>query len=152
MRWISFLTLVTTTALGAASQAWADSPNHYVGVGIRTGFNDSTSAVIDSKLKLTDLSATNEVSASIRPALLIGNDTEFRLPLSFETEVGQGVSPFIGGGIAYNVDGQSAVDPMATLGIDINLSRDIILNLEGNFIFQASDTDTELMASINYAF
>lgn len=152
MRWISCLIATTTMVLGASSRAWADLPNHYVGVGIRAGFNDSTAAVIDSKVKLVDLSEVNEVSASIRPALLLGDEAELRFPLSIETEFGEGFFPFLGGGIAYNVDGTSDVDPMITAGIDINVANNIILNLEGNFIFQSSDTDTEFMASINYAF
>ncbi|NMF85796.1 hypothetical protein [Nodosilinea sp. P-1105] len=64
----------------------------------------------------------------------------------------QRIYPYAGGGIAYNADGSSRVDPMITGGIDIGVARNLVLDLNLNMLFQPGGTDTEFTASINYAF
>ena len=113
----------STIAL-AESQPSAEVPAYYVGAGIRGGKGDATAAVIDSKIKLTDL---GDLTLSTRPALLMG---------------------------AYNMDDLGEVDPMLTGGLDMPLNRRLIVNLTINFIWQSdiSDDDTEFLATLNYGF
>ncbi|MEM9486401.1 MAG: hypothetical protein AAGA83_22215 [Cyanobacteria bacterium P01_F01_bin.116] len=122
--------------------------DNYVGLGIRTGFNDSTSLVVDSKVEVLPL---DEASVSLRPALFIGNDFEGRLPVSFDLPVDEQFLIFGGGGFAYNFD-DSDFDPMVTGGVDMAVSERLVLNVEGNLIFKSNDTDAELTASINWLF
>lgn len=122
--------------------------DNYAGLGIRTGFNDSTSLVVDSKVEVLPL---DEASVSLRPALFIGNDFEGRLPVSFDLPVDEQFLIFGGGGFAYNFD-DSDFDPMVTGGVDMAVSERLVLNVEGNLIFKSNDTDAELTASINWLF
>lgn len=145
----SLLSLLGQMEQALAQQPLGKPPAYYVGVGIRTGFNDDTAAVLDTKAKLTDL---GDLTLSTRPALLLGNDVEFRLPFSVEGTAARNVYPYGGAGIAYNVDGLSRVDPMLTGGLDIGVARQLVVGLEFNFIFRKADTDTEFAASLNYSF
>lgn len=129
--------------------AVAEPPDYYVGVGARGGLNDSFAAVIDSKALITEL---GELSVSARPGLVIGDNVELRLPLSIEGEIYEGIYPYAGGGIAYNQDGRSAVNPMVTGGVDIALARRLYFGAEANAIFRTGDTDFELIGTLNYAF
>ncbi|MEO0759308.1 MAG: hypothetical protein AAFY78_20820 [Cyanobacteria bacterium J06648_16] len=144
--------LVFGSVMSMAGAAAAQVPDYYVGVGVRAFFNDDTSVILDSKAKIVDLGSRNDYSASLRPAVYFGDETAFRVPVTFEAEATENFYPFVGGGVAYNTDGDENLDPMITAGLDVRLSDQLILNLEGNFIFQPSDTDAELAASINFEF
>lgn len=122
--------------------------DNYAGLGIRTGFNDSTALVVDSKVEVLPL---DEASVSLRPALFIGDDFEGRLPVSFDLPLDEQFLFFGGGGFAYNFD-NSDFDPMVTAGVDMALSESLVLNVEGNLIFKSNDTDAELAASVNWLF
>jgi hypothetical protein len=126
---------------------------YYVGVGFRGGKGDATAAVLDSKIKLTDL---GDLTLSTRPALMTGGyDTEWRLPVTVEGhQNANGVSWFGGGGLAYNMDDLDEIDGLLSGGLDYALNRRLIVNLTINFIWQSdiSDDDTEFMASINFGF
>jgi hypothetical protein len=131
----------------------AQATAYYIGAGFRGGKGDATAAVLDSKIKLTDL---GELTLSTRPALLTGGyDTEWRLPVTVEGhQNAHGVSWFGGGGLAYNMDDLGETDGMLSGGLDYAMNRRLIVNLTINFIWQSdiSDDDTEFMASLNYGF
>ena len=131
----------------------AQVPAYYVGAGFRGGKGDATAAVIDSKIKLTDL---GELTLSTRPALLMGGyDTEWRLPFTVEGQKNaRGFALFGGAGLAYNMDDLGDVDAMLTGGLDKALNRRLVVNLTINFIWQSaiSDDDTEFLATLNYGF
>ncbi len=147
---VIFLSILAGGAIAAPTVQAQQPPDYYVGVGIRTGLNDPTAFVIDSKAKVLDLGS--DATLSVRPAVLFESGTELRLPLSVEGAVADGFYPYAGGGIAYNADGSSRVDPMITGGIDIGVARNLVLDLNLNMLFQPGGTDTEFTASINYAF
>ncbi len=136
---------------GIANAVLADPPGYYVGAGVRTGLNDSTAFVIDSKLRLTDLDNT---SLSVRPAVLFADDVELRLPLTLEGTLDEGIYPYLGAGVAYNADGLSNLDPMVTGGVDLNVLDNFVVDLQLNVIFESgvNDTDTEFIATLNYLF
>lgn len=129
------------------------APAYYVGVGVRGGKGDAVAAVLDSKIKLTDV---GKRTLSTRPALMTGGyDTEWRLPITIEGQLNsRGLSLFGGGGLAYNMDNLDEVDGMLTGGLDMPLNRRLIVSLTINFIWQSaiSDDDTEFYASLNYGF
>jgi hypothetical protein len=142
----------STIALAETSPP-AQVPDYYVGVGFRGGKGDATAAVLDSKIKLTNL---GERTLSIRPSLMTGGyDTEWRLPLTVDGQKREhGFALFGGGGLAYNMDDLGEIDAMLTGGMDYALNRRLIVNLTLNFIWQSdiSDDDTEFMATLNYGF
>ncbi len=121
---------------------------NYVGVGIRSGLNDSAALVLDSKLELLQL---DQNTVSVRPAIYIGDDFEGRFPVSYDLILDEQLLFFGGGGFAYNFD-DSDLDPMLTAGVDMPLSERLILNVEGNLIFKSNDTDAEIAGSINWRF
>lgn len=146
MRFTSTVYLTISFLVGSAGAALADPPDYYVGAGIRAGLNDSTAAVLNSKAKVADL---GDFSLSVRPELMVGNEFEMRLPLTVEGQLDQGIYPYAGAGIAYT---GSKVDPMATVGADLGITNNLVLDVELNVIFKAGNTDTELVAALNYAF
>jgi hypothetical protein len=145
--------LLQPTIAVAEPSPSAKAPAYYVGAGIRGGKGDATAAVIDSKIKLTDL---GDLTLSTRPALLMGGyDTEWRLPVTVEGhQNARGVSWFGGGGLAYNMDDLDEIDAMLTGGLDLALNRRLVVNLTINYIWQSgiSDDDTEFLATLNYGF
>ncbi|MGB3309277.1 MAG: hypothetical protein WBG32_22105 [Nodosilinea sp.] len=146
----ALLSVVAVSAIAAPAAPAQQVPDYYVGAGIRAGFNDSTSFVLDSKAKITDLGARTSVSA--RPSLVFDNGTELRLPISVDYTLDQGLYPYAGAGVAYNADGRSAVDPMITAGLDWGITRSVVIDLNGSVLFKPGDTDTEITATVNYAF
>lgn len=136
-------------AVAAPAQA-QQVPDYYVGAGIHAGFNDSTSFVIDSKAKVTELG--RRTTLSVRPSLVFDNSTELRLPISVDYALDQALYPYAGAGVAYNADGRSAIDPMITAGLDWGITRSVVIDFNASMLFKPSDTDTEITATVNYAF
>jgi hypothetical protein len=144
------LTALTVGAVTAPSVQAQVSPDNYVGVGIRAGFNDSTAFVIDSKVKLTELA--DAATLSVRPAVLFDDSAELRLPISVDFGVSERFYPYAGAGVAYNAEGSSRIDPLITGGVDVSITRNLVLDVNLNVLFKPNNTDTELTATINYAF
>lgn len=143
-----------------------------VGGGVRAGnyTGDTTAGVVTGRIgyKLDDTFAL-----SIRPTGIFGPDTnnndnndnnddnnndyngfEFRLPLTLDIFHGGFISPFLGGGIATNVDNLGYTDGMLTGGLDINFTSWITLSLNVNYIFQTNinDTDKEALGMLYLRF
>ncbi|MGF1519760.1 MAG: hypothetical protein ACFCVB_18430 [Nodosilinea sp.] len=146
---LGVIALGVTVSVAPNTQA-QQPPDYYVGVGVRTGLNDPTAFVIDSKVKLTDLA--DAATLSVRPALLFENSTELRLPISVDFGISDGFYPYAGAGVAFNADGSSRVDPLITGGIDIGIGRNLVVDVNLNMLFKPGNADTELTATINYAF
>lgn len=142
---------IVALGISAAPNAQAQQPpDYYVGAGVRAGFNDPTSFVIDSKAKFLEI--TSDATLSARPSVLFGDDVELRLPVSLDIGLTEGFSPYAGAGIAYNADGSSRVDPLITGGIDIGVARNLVVDVNLNMLFKPGNTDTELTATVNYLF
>jgi hypothetical protein len=136
--------------LGLFTPAFAQTPpDYYVGAGVRFGFNDDTAFVVDSKAKLVDL---GDFTLSTRPSVLFGGDVELRLPVSVEAPISDGIFPYGGAGVAYNTDGNSRFDAMLTGGVDVDLGRNLVLDVGLNVVFKPGNTDTELATTLNYSF
>ena len=146
---LGMLALCVTFSAAPNAQA-QQPPDYYVGAGVRTGLNDPTAFVIDSKAKFLEISS--DVTLSARPSVLFGDDFELRLPVSLDIGLTEGFSPYAGAGVAYNADGSSRVDPLITGGIDIGVARNLVLDLNLNMLFKPGNADTEFTATINYAF
>ncbi|MEM6251364.1 MAG: hypothetical protein AAF821_00450 [Cyanobacteria bacterium P01_D01_bin.156] len=131
-----------------ASPFMDNAIDNYVGAGVRSGLNDSTALVLDSKFEVIQF---EQNSLSVRPAVLIGDQFEGRFPVSFDLPFDEQFLVFGGGGFAYNFD-ESDLDPMITAGLDMSLTERLVLNVEGNLILKSDDTDAEIAGSINWQF
>ncbi|MEA5465635.1 hypothetical protein [Leptothoe sp. PORK10 BA2] len=135
-------------ATPALAQPGDNEIGNYVGLGARSGLNDSFAVVIDSKFEIFKL---DQNTVSVRPAIYVGDDFEGRLPISYDVILDEQLLFFGGGGFAYNFE-DSDFDPMLTAGLDMPLSERLILNVEGNLILKSNDTDAEIAGSINWRF
>jgi hypothetical protein len=123
-----------------------------VGGGVRAGTytGDPTNAILTTRIgyKLDD-----NFSISLRPSNIFSDynnnnnnffsNNEFRLPLTVDLFHGAFVSPYIGGGVATNVDGLGYTDGMFTGGLDVNLTKYLTLGLNVNYIYQSNVDDTD---------
>lgn len=141
--------LIISFVSGSAGVVLAETPANYAGVGIRVGLNDEVRGVIDSKVKLTKL---GDLSLSARPALLFGSTVELRAPITIEGQLVKGFFPYTGAGISYNKDGNSSINPVITGGLDIGITRNLVVDLKLNVVFTSDNTDKEFIAALNYAF
>ncbi|MEY4353073.1 MAG: hypothetical protein RLZZ609_1314 [Cyanobacteriota bacterium] len=137
-----------------------------IGGGIRAGnyTGDTTAGVVTARVgyKLDETFAV-----SLRPTGIFGPDPnnnnddfndnggfEFRLPLTLDIFHNGFISPFVGGGIATNVDNLGYTDGMLTGGVDINLTKWISVSLNVNYIYQTNinDTDKEALGMLYLRF
>ncbi len=134
-----------------------------IGGGVRFGAGDTTNGVITGRIgyKLSDTTAV-----SVRPSWIFTNnnsnnnnnssntDGSLRLPLTVDFNRRGFVSPYIGGGIATNVDSNNQTNGMFTGGLDLNIHENVTLGLNVNYIFQpdVNDTDWEAMTLLYLRF
>jgi hypothetical protein len=141
--------IVAIVGLSSTSAAFAAPAANYIGGGVRAGFNDDVAFIINGKVKVADF---GDVSLSGRPTVMFSNDVELRLAVTGEGEVAPNLSPFFGGGVSINTDGAGKAYPLINAGLDYRLADQLVIQVGGNLLFKSSDTDTELTASLNYAF
>ncbi len=153
---ISVVSVVAiANVLGLASSTHAQTmPDNYLGLGVRPGgiTNDSTSFVVDSKVKIGTI---GDFTLSTRPSILFdGRIIESRLPITVEVPLGNSLYPYLGTGLAYNTDATNVIDPMLTGGVDIRLSNSLYVDVNLNLIFQntINDLDVDLILTLNYKF
>ncbi len=139
--------------LGLTCSAHAQSiPDYYLGLGVRPGLigDDTTSFVLDSKVKIIPM---GDFTLSTRPTVMFGGGvTETRLPLTVEVPVGGSVYPYAGLGLAYNTDGRDRIEAMVTGGVDIQVGKNLYVDVNLNIISEdgISDVDADLVLTLNY--
>ena len=129
----------------------------YVGIGGNIGLGGDTalgngSFVINGKIGLTR-------SLSLRPAAVIGDDTVFLIPLTYDFTIRQTdpfepvrFAPFVGGGIALSTDEDDNIGFLLTGGVDVPLSREFVANGSINVGFIEDTTDVGLILGVGYTF
>jgi hypothetical protein len=130
-------------------EVFAKPIDNYIGAGARAPLRDPLVLILNAKVKIADLGG---VSFSGRPAIFLGNSTESRFALTGEKEISPGWTPFLGVGVATNTDQSGETNPMLSVGVDIQVSEKIVLNVGGNWIFQSNDNDREINVTVNYLF
>jgi hypothetical protein len=138
-----------------------------IGGGVRFGAGDTTNGVLTGRLGYK-LNGSNAIS--LRPSWIFINtdnnnnnnnnnngifsDGSLRLPLTLDFNRRGFISPYLGGGIATNVDNSSQTDGMLTGGLDLNIHENVTLGLNVNYIFQpdVNDTDWEAMTLLYLRF
>lgn len=129
----------------------------YIGIGGNIGLGGDTalgngSFVINGKIGLTR-------SLSLRPAAVIGDDTVFIIPLTYDFTIRQTdpfepvrFAPFVGGGIALSTDEDDNIGFLLTGGVDVPLSREFVANGSINVGFIEDTTDVGLILGVGYTF
>jgi len=106
-----------------------------------------------SKIGLTE-------AVSIRPAVVIGDDTTILIPLTYDftiqptgvaTEAVSTFAPYVGGGLAIATGSNSDVGPMLTAGADVPIGSQFTANAGVNVGF-FDDTSVGLTVGIGYNF
>jgi hypothetical protein len=134
-----------------------------IGGGVRFGAGDTTNGVITGRV---GYKLNGSTAISVRPSWIFSNnnnnnnnsgtnnDGSFRLPLTVDFNRRGFVSPYLGGGIATNVDSNNQTNGMLTGGLDLNLHENVTLGLNVNYIFQPdiNDTDWEAMTLLYLRF
>lgn len=118
-----------------------------LGGGVRIGTGEPTYPMVYARLGHR-LDPT--VSLSLRPRYIFGNsdlqgrsnnEGSFEIPLTLDIKANSWLSPYLGGGIATNTDSTGQTNGMISLGTDISISRNLVLDIGVNYIFQSSTVD-----------
>lgn len=162
----SNLNPVEQAALPRTSLPYEDPGFFGIGGGVRWGSaagvntGEPTSGVLTGRIAYK---LGTDFSVSLRPSYLFGNrdlqgknnnEGEFQMPLTIDLFRKALISPYLGGGIATNTDSTGATNPMLTAGVDINITRNIVLGLNANYIYQndIGDTDWQAMSLLYLRF
>lgn len=149
---------VEQAALPRTTLPYQDPGFFGIGGGVRWGqaagvdSGEPTSGVVTGRVayKLGE-----DFAISLRPSYIFGNrdlegrdndEGEFQMPLTIDLFRKALVSPYLGGGIATNTDSTGATNPMLTGGLDINITPNLVLGLNVNYIFQTDIDDTDWQA------
>ena len=128
----------------------------YIGVGGNIGFTGDTGIgsgafVVNGKIGLTR-------NVSFRPAVLIGDNTDFLLPITYDFTIESAdpfapvpFAPFVGGGVVFSTDGDSNVGFLLSGGVDVPLSRQFVANASVNVGF-LDDANVGILLGIGYTF
>jgi hypothetical protein len=118
-----------------------------VGGGARIGIGEATYPMAYGRIGLL---LNESIALSIRPGYVFGNSDRagkpnsegaFQMPLTLDLIPGNMLSPFAGVGFSTNTDSNGKTRPMATLGIDLNITRNLSLMASINVIYQPEDED-----------
>lgn len=137
-----------------------------VGGGVRTGqyTDDPTNAVLTTRF---GYKLDQNFSISLRPTNIFSdynnnnnnsnnffNNNEIRIPLTLDLFHSTLLSPYVGGGLATNVDGLGYTDGMLTGGLDINITKYLTIGMNVNYIYQTNidDTDWEALGMLYLRF
>ena len=131
----------------------------YIGVGANIGLEGDTELGDTNFAVISKIGLTN--SLSLRPGAVIGDDTVFLVPLTFDFSRGRtpsvagrsvGISPYLGAGVAIETGDDSDVGFLVTGGVDVPLGSRFTINGSANAAFLDDDTDVGLIFGIGYNF
>jgi len=133
------------------------TPTSYVGIGVNLGLSDDGSALGRGRFLIYGkLGITPEIS--FRPAVLLGNDTTFLLPITYDfplqpADAIQPTSfvPYLGGGaIVATGSGESNIGFLLSGGVDLPITRDFTATAGINVGFLRSNTDFGILLGVAY--
>lgn len=138
------------------------TPAAYIGVGVNIGLNNDNTNTNNSDLGRGRFLVYGKLgftpNISLRPAVLLGNDTTFLIPITYDFPIQaadaiQPVSfvPYLGGGAIISTrSGNSGVGFLLSGGIDLPLSRDFTATAALNVGFIRSTTDFGILLGVAY--
>jgi hypothetical protein len=146
----SFLAALVIGSAFVGTPAFADTPDNFVGAGIRTGLGETTDLAIISKIKLVELGGNT--SLSVRPTGIVADEFEAQLPVTVDLQVNKTLRPYVGAGIAVNNGGEGLTDPMVVGGLDVAIAKNTVLNLNSGLILEDGETDAQVTIGVGFGF
>ena len=131
----------------------------YIGIAANIGLEGDTELGETNFAVISKIGLTNFLS--VRPAAVIGDETVFLVPLTFDfsqrrtpSVAGRSVSvsPYLGAGVAINTDNDTDVGFLVTGGVDVPLGSRFTVTGNANAAFLDDDTDVSLIFGIGYNF
>ena len=129
----------------------------YIGIGANIGL-DGTSALGDGNfVVISKVGLTKKIS--LRPAAVLGDDTMFLVPLTYDFSLNAAdpfteplpIAPYIGAGAAIETGDDSETAFLVTGGVDVPLNSQFTANAAISAAF-FDDTDIGLMLGVGYNF
>jgi hypothetical protein len=133
------------------------TPTAYIGVGVNLGLGSGNSDLSQGRfLVYGKLGFTQNIS--LRPAILLGNQTTFLIPVTYDfplqaADAIQPVSfvPYLGGGVIIaSGSGNNNIGLLLSGGVDFPISRDFTATAGLNVGFVRSTTDFGILLGIAY--
>lgn len=133
------------------------TPTAYIGVGVNLGVGSGNSDLSEGRfLVYGKLGFTPNIS--LRPAVLLGNQTTFLIPVTYDfplqaADAIQPVSfvPYLGGGVIIaSGSGDNNVGLLLSGGVDFPISRDFTATAGLNVGFVRNSTDFGILLGIAY--
>ncbi|MBN3908847.1 MAG: S-layer homology domain-containing protein [Nostoc sp. NMS1] len=131
----------------------------YIGVAGNIGLSGNDTALSDGNFAvISKIGLTRNIS--VRPSVLFGDNTEFLVPLTLDFrpraagEVGSetfSISPFIGAGVAIEVNNDTDFGLLLTGGVDVPLGSRFTVTGSVNAAFM-DQTDVGLLLGLGYNF
>lgn len=129
----------------------------YVGIGGAIGLSGSTGIgqggfMINSKIGLTR-------NISFRPSVILGDETDFLLPLSYDFILEStdpfatvAFAPYVGGGVAFSTSDDADIGFLLTGGVDFPISQQFVANAAVNAAFFGDETSVGISLGVGYTF
>lgn len=129
----------------------------YVGIGGAIGLSGSTGIgqggfLINSKIGLTR-------NISFRPSVILGDETDFLLPLSYDFILESAdpfatiaFAPYVGGGVAFSTSDEADIGFLLTGGVDFPISQQFVANAAVNAAFFGDETSVGISLGVGYTF
>ncbi len=129
----------------------------YIGIAANIGLDGETALGDGSFVVISKIGLTSNISA--RPSAVLGDNTVFLLPLTFDLSIlpldafseALPVAPYLGGGVVIATGDDDDVAPLATAGVDLRLTSQFTATAAVNVGF-LDDTDIGLLIGVGYNF
>ena len=131
----------------------------YVGIGGNIGLSGGETALgVGNFSVISKIGLTN--SLSVRPSAMIGDNTTFLVPLTYDfpsqqreisTRTIPPFAPYVGAGVAVSTGDDSDVGPMLTAGVDVPIDSRFTATGAVNVGF-VNDTSTGVVLGVGYNF
>ena len=129
----------------------------YVGVGFNIGFGGDSALGDGSFAVISKIGLTNTLS--VRPSVLLGDDTTFLLPVTYDFNIRQSdpfepvrFAPYVGGGVTISTGDDSDIGFLVTGGVDVPLTRQFTANAALNIGFQSDEVPVGVILGVGYTF
>ncbi|GAX42043.1 hypothetical protein NIES4075_30420 [Tolypothrix sp. NIES-4075] len=131
----------------------------YVGVAANIGISGGDSAVGDGNfMVISKIGLSNAIS--VRPSAVIGDNTAFLIPVTYDFSFQQAsdpfseplpIAPYVGGGAAIKTGDDTQAAFLVTGGVDVPLNAQFTANAAVNAAF-FDETDIGLSIGVGYNF
>jgi opacity protein-like surface antigen len=131
----------------------------YVGVAANIGIGGGDSSLGDGNfMVISKIGLSNAIS--VRPSAVIGDNTAFLIPVTYDLSFQQAsdpfseplpIAPYVGGGAAIKTGDDTQVAFLVTGGVDVPLTPQFTANAAVNAAF-FDETDIGLSIGVGYNF